>query len=303
MTNDMLGVTTVPLQTTIDEGFLPSPARAAELITPNTRAIALVSPNNPVSRYTNEYIRYLNYSTSKTGATYPPSLLAEFATLCRNRNVALILDETYRDFITNGRPHDLFSPSMSTPLADPTYSESPTVPKGDWSWRSTLIHLFSFSKSYRMPGHRLGVLVGSPEFIHAANTVLDCLQICAPAPAQHALATPGLLPALRSVVRADAQELQQRHLAFSEALDGSWRLGTQGAYYAFVRHPFIGRGSREVCERLAREEGVVALPDDFFGNTSLGWIRFSVANVDVSGVTEAARRLAACTKTWGWKTE
>ena len=47
----------------------------------------------------------------------------------------MILDETYRDFLPVGdaRPHELFSQD---------------------SWQDTLVQLYSFSKSYCMPGHR-----------------------------------------------------------------------------------------------------------------------------------------------------
>lgn len=48
MTLNLLGITTVPLPTTAETGFKPSPELAATLITPKTKAIALVTPNNPV---------------------------------------------------------------------------------------------------------------------------------------------------------------------------------------------------------------------------------------------------------------
>jgi len=86
--------------------FLPSPSIARSLITPRTKAIVLVSPNNP------------------TGAIYPKELLKEFAELAKKKGIALVLDETYREF-AEGRPHDLFE---------------------DQEWRDCLIHLFSFSK-------------------------------------------------------------------------------------------------------------------------------------------------------------
>ncbi|MBN8211258.1 aminotransferase class I/II-fold pyridoxal phosphate-dependent enzyme, partial [Bacillus sp. NTK071] len=83
-----------------------------------TKAITLVSPNNP------------------GGVEYPPELLAAFADLARRHGIALIVDETYRDFHTqDGPPHGLF--------ADP-------------DWDDTFIHLYSFSKAYRLTGHRVG---------------------------------------------------------------------------------------------------------------------------------------------------
>lgn len=106
MTLTQLGVHAVPLPCSAPT-FFPSPAVARDLITEKTRAIVLVTPNNP------------------TGAIYPPELLQEFADLVREKKLALILDETYREFIVERRPHYLFQ---------------------DAKWRDYLVHLFSFSK-------------------------------------------------------------------------------------------------------------------------------------------------------------
>jgi aspartate/methionine/tyrosine aminotransferase len=235
---------------------------------------------------------------------YSRSLLASFASLARKHNIALILDETYRDFILPGPPHDLFTfpSSPSTTLHTPT----------DWSWRSTLIHLFSFSKSYHIPGHRVGALVGGPEFLVGASTVLDCLQICANRPAQRALGTVGLLPSLRKFVRAGAAALTSRQAVFKSALPTSWKIGAQGGYYAFIRHPFAGRSAEEVCERLAREGGVVALPAQFFaaGADIEGlepgwdrWVRISVANVEEDHIRTVCERLGEAVEKWDWEVD
>src|SRR5258708_22668781 len=80
---DMLGVATVALPFRPDRGGVPDPREAAERITARTRAIVLISPNNP------------------TGAVYPPSVLAEFLAVARSRAIALVIDETYKDFLTH----------------------------------------------------------------------------------------------------------------------------------------------------------------------------------------------------------
>jgi len=115
---DMEGVRSVHLPTGDD--LLPDPDRAAALITDRTRAIVLISPNNPA------------------GVEYPAELLRAFFELARTRGIALVLDETYRDFHSGeGAPHDLFT---------------------DPDWHDTLIHLYSFSKAYRLTGHRVGAV-------------------------------------------------------------------------------------------------------------------------------------------------
>ncbi len=91
MALDMLGIRAVPLPCMPDDGFVPDPACAARLVTPRSRAIVLVTPNNP------------------TGAIYPPETIAAFADLAAARGLWLILDETYRDFLPSAgqRPHEL----------------------------------------------------------------------------------------------------------------------------------------------------------------------------------------------------
>jgi aspartate/methionine/tyrosine aminotransferase len=79
---------------------------------------------------------------------YPADVLDAFRDLARARGLALIVDETYRDFDSRhsfemgGRPHDL--------MTDP-----------DWS--DTVIQLYSFSKAYRLTGHRVGAIIASAE--------------------------------------------------------------------------------------------------------------------------------------------
>ena len=87
---DIAGLETVPLP--CGDGMLPDVEAARALMTPRVKAIVLVTPNNP------------------TGAEYPPDLVAAFAALARENSAMLVLDETYRDFLSrDGRPHDLFA--------------------------------------------------------------------------------------------------------------------------------------------------------------------------------------------------
>src|SRR5260370_38285392 len=71
MTLTMQGIDSVALPCAAEAGFVPDPERAAALITPATRAIVLVSPNNP------------------TGAVYPPDIIPRFGALCRRRGLWL----------------------------------------------------------------------------------------------------------------------------------------------------------------------------------------------------------------------
>jgi histidinol-phosphate/aromatic aminotransferase/cobyric acid decarboxylase-like protein len=122
--------------------LVPTAAAAAELITPRTRAIVLVTPGNP------------------TGVTVGPTVIAEFAALAASRGIALVLDEAYRSFRGIDEPaHGLF--------ADP-------------QWTDTVVSLHSFSKDLAIPGYRVGAVVAAPALLREAAKLLDCLAICAP---------------------------------------------------------------------------------------------------------------------------
>ncbi|MCI2393443.1 aminotransferase [Aliiroseovarius sediminis] len=253
---DMGGVRTVPLA--VGPDMLPDPDAARALITPRTRAIVLVTPNNP------------------TGAEYPPALIAAFRDLARVRGIALVLDETYRDFHSKpGAPHDLFT---------------------DPDWADTVIHLYSFSKSYRLTGHRVGAVVASPARLVDVEKFLDTVTICPAQLGQHA-ALWGLrnlddwLAGERIEVLARAQALRD---GFAPLARQGWHLLGCGAYFAYLEHPFDMPSDR-VAQMLVEQAAVLALPGTMFtpqgdagGHQQL---RMAFANVDATGIATVLSRL------------
>ncbi|MBP9047308.1 MAG: aminotransferase [Tabrizicola sp.] len=252
---DMASVTTVPLET--DATLIPSAAAAAKLITDRTRAIVLVSPNNP------------------GGVEYPAETLAAFRDLARARGLALIVDETYRDFDSRtGAPHDLF--------ADP-------------DWADTLIQLYSFSKAYRLTGHRVGAVVASQARLAEVEKFLDTVAIC---PSQ--LGQIGALWGMRNLgqwLAGERDEILARRKAMTEGFKSlpGWKLLGCGAYFAYVEHPF-DMASDALCKRLVAEASLLMLPGTMFQpeGSAAGrrQIRIAFANVDAQGIAEVIRRLA-----------
>jgi len=255
MTLDMLGIRARLLPCRAQNGFVPSVEEARALIGTSTRAILLVTPNNP------------------TGAIYPPETLAAFRGLACEAGIALILDETYRDFLPEGqvRAHDLF--------------QAP-------DWRETLIQLYSFSKSYAIPGHRLGSVIAAPALIEQIAKILDCVQICPPRAAQAAIAW---AVAETRLWREGVRDMINRRIGMFRdvaAAAPGWSISAIGAYFAYVRHPLHG-ASEAVAERLAREAGLVALPGSFFGPDQEAHLRFAFANADEGLLRGVAERLRA----------
>ncbi|MEN3147565.1 aminotransferase [Neorhizobium sp. IRAMC:178] len=250
----MMGVKTAFVACEAANGFLPDLVGLEAAITGEVRALALVSPNNP------------------TGAIYPPSLLEAIFKLCRDKGIWLILDETYRDFlpVAGQAPHTLFSLD---------------------GWEDTLISLYSFSKSFCIPGHRLGAITAGPVAVEQIAKIMDNLQICAPRAAQAAVAK--ALPLLADWREENRQEIGRRADALKAVMRSvnDWKLDAIGAYFAFVRHPFPGRTSAEVAEKLARQAGVICIPGAYFGESQQNYLRFAFANADVPTIGRLRERL------------
>lgn len=254
-TCELLGIEPRPLPCDAARGFVPDPAAAEELIDERVRAIALVTPNNP------------------TGAIYPPETISAFAELCRRRGIWLVLDETYADFLPGegARPHALFA--------------------GD-AWRGTVIRLYSFSKAYAVPGHRVGAMFADEATTGQVAKVLDNLQICAPRAAQAALAW--AIGALAGWREESRREIVARGEAFARMLATvpGWRIDSAGAYFAYVRHPFPGVPAARVAEKLARERGVLCLPGSYFGPGQETHLRIAIANAARETIAGLAPRFA-----------
>jgi aspartate/methionine/tyrosine aminotransferase len=200
-------------------------------------------------------------------------VIEAFAAFCRERGIFLIIDETYRDFLPVGidRAHGLFASD---------------------EWRRTVVQLYSFSKSYAIPGHRAGALAADRALIEQAAKILDSIQICPPRTAQVAL--PWAVEGLRDSREANRAEINQRAEVFRRALapHPEWRIDSAGAYFAYLRHPFPGRTAQEVAERLAAERGVLCLPGSYFGPGQDDHLRVAFANVGAEVLAGLAERFA-----------
>ena len=257
----MQGVKAVPLSA--GAGLIPEAGAAAALITDRTRAIVLVSPNNP------------------GGAEYPAETLAAFRDLARARGLALIVDETYRDFDSRhsgeggGRPHELFT---------------------DPDWAASFIQLYSFSKTYRLTGHRVGAIIASEARLSEVEKFLDTVAIC---PSQ--LGQIGALWGMQNLGQWVADEragILMRRAAMTTGFSAlpDWTLLGCGAFFAYVEHPFAA-SSVEIAKRLVHECSLLMLPGTMFqpktepkGHRQF---RIAFANADIAGIAQMFARLAA----------
>ncbi len=255
---DMQGVAAVPLPTGAD--MVPVAQDAAGLITTKTRALVLVSPNNP------------------TGVEYPPETVRAFYELAKSRGIKLIVDETYRDFdARDGAPHDLFD---------------------DPDWAQTLVQLYSFSKAYRLTGHRVGAMVTGADLLQEAEKFLDTVAICPNQIGQRA-ALWGMqnlgdwLGGERLNILARRAAIQQN---MPKIAAHGWTLLGLGAYFAYLEHPF-DMASDALAQDLVDKAHVLALPGTMFmpdgHEDGQKQLRVAFANVDPDQISTLFDRLAA----------
>lgn len=255
MSLDMSGVEAVPLPCTADNQMIPAVDTAEKLINDKTRAIVLITPNNP------------------TGQEYPPTTIDAFFELCKKRGITLIIDETYRDFRA-----DTASPCHSV-FSDP-------------DWKQTAIHLYSFSKAYALAGYRVGALAAAETLLHEVTKVIDCVAICAPQLSQRAALF--ALHHAKDWKQEKCTQMQQRASAFSDAMrnnDHGYQITAAGAYFAYLEHPF-DLPAMDVARFLADKANLLALPGEMFGPNQEKHIRVAFANVSQHLMPEIARRVA-----------
>ncbi len=250
----MLGIRRVYAPFDAENGGLPSVEAISRLITPRTRAILLVTPSNP------------------TGTVTPPHILKELYSVAERHGIALLLDETYADFIEqNPQPHQLF-----------------TNP----GWGAHLIQIMSFGKTYSLTGFRAGLLVAGKGLIHHALKAQDTMVVCQPRITQLALAYAA--NNLDQWVRGNCLMMARRHerfcLEFKRA-GNPFELVASGSFFGWVRHPFPGLTGRDAAKKLVNEAGLLTLPGEVFGPGFEGYLRLALGNIGEDAIAEAVARL------------
>lgn len=237
-----------------DDSFVPDPAEAEKLINERTRAIVLVTPGNP------------------TGVTIGPAVIQKFFDLAQKHKIALIVDETYRNFRAfQDSPHHLYNQP---------------------DWEETAIFLHSFSKDLAIPGYRVGAIVAGVSFLHEVLKLLDCVQI-SPARVSQEAVVAGLTRSgdWRTVQAARIRGLLEQFQTVMATRPGGFELASSGAFFGWVQHPFTDMDTAEVVRRLVVEHDVLLIPGTAFTPTDDRWLRMSYANLTPEQFPILAERL------------
>ena len=248
------GCRPVVVPTPRDYQLDPDAIRSA--ITPRTRAVATVSPNNP------------------TGVVYPEAVLREINGICRERGIFHVHDEAYEYFTYDRARH--FSPGSIDEAGGHTIS------------------LYSLSKSYGFASWRIGYMVIPNALWDALNKIQDTVLICAPAISQHAALAAVKVGA--AYARAHLPKLDVMRRLMLDVLTAPGVPCDvpvpNGAFYGFVRvHSDLH--SLVVTERLIREHRVAVVPGSVFGATDGCYLRVSYGALDEESAREGIGRLTA----------
>tara|TARA_R110002020_G_scaffold26323_4_gene85012 strand:- start:226 stop:1452 length:1227 start_codon:yes stop_codon:yes gene_type:complete len=219
-----------------ENGFLPDPDEIEKLVTPLTRALVVINPNNP------------------TGANYPPALLQRLVDIAARHGLLLMADEIY-DGIT-------YEEAAFTPLA-PLAGDVPCLSFG------------GLSKVWRACGWRVGwaVLSGDPlrvgDFHHALD-LLSAMRLCANVPGQFAVPAALQGPETIRALTVPGGRLFESRQAVIDGCAASEHLSVvapMGALYAFpqvVGPAADGFDDQAFALELLENEDVLVVPGSGF---------------------------------------
>lgn len=247
----LAGGVPVPVPTDESEDFRLTPGAVAKAITPHTRAILLGFPNNP------------------TGAVLTAADVAGIARLAIERDLLVYADEIY-DRLVYGAPHQSI---VSVP-----------------GMKERTIYLAGFSKSYAMTGWRVGYACAPAEIVEQMMKIHQYTVMCVPTAAQYA-ALAALENGEPEVLRMVASYDERRQLMLRRFREiGLHCFEPRGAFYCFPNITSTGLSDDDFCERLLKEEKVVVVPGNAFGERGKGHVRACYA-ASLENIGDACDRI------------
>jgi len=243
-----------PVPVTTDDRYQLQPEAIRRAITPRTRAVVTISPNNP------------------SGAVYGEAALREVNDICREHGLYHINDEAYEYFTYGEAQH--FSPGSVEGSAAHTIS------------------LYSLSKAYGFASWRIGYMVIPSELFESVQKIQDTLLICAPVVSQYAAL--GALSIGREYCFSKMNAISRVRDYVLEELDTIRELcavpAAEGAFYVLLRLD-TSLDSMELVERLVREFQVAVIPGTTFGLNEGCYLRVSYGALTEETAAEGIRRL------------
>jgi len=223
-------------------------------ITPRTRAIVTVTPNNP------------------SGAVFSEEALRDINTLCCDRGIYHIADEVY-EYFTYGTARHVSSGAF--PRAE-----------------GHTIAMYSLSKAYGFAGWRIGYMTYPEHLATAMAKVQDTILVCPPVVSQ--VAAIAALEVGRPYCEPHVRELASiRDIVFAELSAVAPLVSVpaaDGAFYVLLKVA-TAQDPMTIAERLIREHKVAVIPGPAFGMTDGCYFRVAYGALQKASVAEGIGRL------------
>jgi aminotransferase len=251
---EMCGGKVVEVPTLEETDYALLPAEIEKRIGPRTKALVLITPNNP------------------TGAVTPPAMIKEIARIAIERDIVVISDEIYAAIIFDGSEHLSIA----------------TLP----GMRERTITLNGFSKSHAMTGWRVGYVAAPREVIRRMVEPRHTLSINAATPSQFAAlaAVTGPREPVDAMVKAYAERRETTMAALSKL--GFTYGHPGGAFYVYTNVSASGRMADSFCEALLDEARVLLFPGTMFADPGNRHVRISLLQ-PIERMREAFARIEA----------
>lgn len=238
---NLLGARAVTYGLTEETGFQLDLDEIRAKITPRTRAVVIVTPNNP------------------TGGVLAEDVLKELADIAIQNDLMVISDEIYERLIYDGARH--ISIASLPGMKERTFTMN------------------GMSKAYAMDGWRLGYVAAPEEYILAMNKFHQHNTTCAPSFVQAAAIA--ALTREGDEVKEMVKEYQRRRDYAVKAINEIPGLSCQcpkGAFYIFINCKSLGMKSADLSAWLLENAKIALVPGDVFGPGGEGYLRMSFAN-------------------------
>lgn len=222
------------------EDYQPNCEEIRQAITPRTKAIVLISPNNP------------------TGSVLNRKSLEEIATIAKEKDILVISDEVYERIIYDGEEH----------ISIASFE----------GMKERTLTLNGFSKAYSMTGWRLGYVAAPVDFVTAINKVHQNNVACASSFVQKA-GIVALTQESNEVEEMVAEYKRRRDYLYEKlnSMRGISVVKPKGAFYLFMNIKDTGMSSYEFCDYMIEKAHIALVPGETFGPTGVDHVRMSYA--------------------------
>lgn len=237
---EMSDAVVVKVPMTMATNFTLTAEMVAAHITPKSKILVLINPNNP------------------TGTVTAPDEVRQIAELAIKHDLIVISDEIY---------------------ARLTFGNNTVLPvAGLPGMKERTITLSGFSKAYAMTGWRIGYLAGPRALIGPMSEVNHAFAISTAAVSQHAALA--AMTGSQDCVEDMRKTYDERRRAIMQGLDaiGMGYAEPQGAFYVYANVASLGLGitAGQFCERLLAEGRVMMYPGSIYGDHTDDFIRMSM---------------------------